>query len=296
MHDDDPTDVVHDDVARLLFGDEPLGRPILGSVASIEALSRDTIANYYRDWYQPQHLVVAAAGNLRHEDVVEQVAKAFELGDVTIDPTATPTAPRSGPVAPAPAPSVAVVHRPTEQANLVLGLHGVSRVDDRRYALSVLNAALGGGMSSRLFQEVREKRGLAYSVYSYNSQFADTGMVGIYAGCMPGKVDDVLRLCREQLDEVVQHGITDEELDRGKGQMRGGLVLGLEDTGSRMSRIGKAELVYGELLSVDELLARIDAVSLDDIRAIARDVLSDQPSLAVIGPFDADRDFSAAVA
>jgi predicted Zn-dependent peptidase len=121
-------------------------------------------------------------------------------------------------------------------------------------------------------------------------------MFGIYAGCLPGKVDDVLHLCREQLDDVVRHGITAEELDRGKGQMRGGLVLGLEDTGSRMSRIGKAELVYGELLSVEELLSRIDAVTLDDIRAVAHDVLSDAPSLAVIGPFDSDRDFSAAVA
>jgi predicted Zn-dependent peptidase len=296
MHDDDPTDVVHDDFARLLFGDEPLGRPVLGSVTSIEQLAGDTISQYYRDWYQPQHLVVAAAGNLRHEDVVEQVAKAFEIGDVIVDVGAVASEPRSGPGAPPRTPSVGVAHRRTEQANLVLGLPGVSRVDDRRYALSVLNAALGGGMSSRLFQEVREKRGLAYSVYSYNSQFADTGMFGIYAGCLPGKVDDVLRLCREQLDDVVQHGVTDEELDRGKGQMRGGLVLGLEDTGSRMSRIGKAELVYGELLSVEELLARIDAVSLDDIRAVARDVLSDQPTLAVIGPFDADRDFSAAIA
>ena len=296
MHDDDPTDVVHDDFARLLFGDEPLGRPILGTVESIEGLSRDTLARYYRRRYRPENLVVAAAGNLDHAELVAMVAAGFDCGAVTIDPGAVATSPRSG-TGPTPrAATIGVAERPTEQANLVLGLPGLARTDDRRYALSVLNAALGGGMSSRLFQEIREKRGLAYSVYSYNSQYADTGTFGIYAGCLPKKVDDVLALCREQLDAVVQHGISDEELDRGKGQMRGGLVLGLEDTGSRMSRIGKAELVYGELLSVAELLSRIEAVTPDDIRAVARDVLGGPPSLAVIGPFGADRDFSRAVA
>jgi predicted Zn-dependent peptidase len=150
-------------------------------------------------------------------------------------------------------------------------------------------------MSSRLFQEIREKRGLAYSVYSYASSHADTGMFGVYAGCAPGKVDEVLDLCREQLDQVATSGLTDEELRRAKGQMRGSLVLGLEDTGSRMSRLGKAELVYGELLEVDEILARIDAVTLDDVRDVAKDVLTRPLSLGVIGPFG-DRDFSEAIA
>ena len=156
----------------------------------------------------------------------------------------------------------------------------------------MLNAALGGGMSSRLFQEVREKRGLAYSVYSYHAQYADTGLFGVYAGCVPRKVDEVLAICRDELAKVAATGITVEELERGKGQLRGSLVLGLEDTGSRMSRIGKAELVYGELLSVDEVLARIDAVTLDDVAAVAADLLTVRPTLAVVGPFDEDRDFS----
>jgi predicted Zn-dependent peptidase len=296
MHDDDATDVVHDDFARLLFGDQPLGRPVLGTVGSIRGLPPDTIARYYRRWYRPEHLVVAAAGNLDHDEVVAQVAAAFDRAAVPIDPTAVPSQPRAGLITGSVPSAVGVVERPTEQANLVLGFPGLARTDERRYTLSVLNAALGGGMSSRLFQEVREKRGLAYSVYSYNSQFADAGMFGIYAGCLPNKVDDVLALCREQLDAVVHRGISDEELDRGKGQMRGGLVLGLEDTGSRMSRIGKAELVYGELLSVEELLAKIDAVTPHDIREVARAVLGGSPSLAVIGPFAPDRDFSRAVA
>ena len=188
------------------------------------------------------------------------------------------------------------MRRTTEQANVVLGGAGVARTDDRRFALGVLNAALGGGMSSRLFQEVREKRGLAYSVYSYHAQYADTGMFGVYAGCVPRKVDDVLAICRDEIAKVAAAGLTAEEIERGKGQLRGGLVLGLEDTGSRMSRIGKAELVYGEQLSVDQVLARIDAVTPDDVAEIAAVVLADTPTLAVVGPFDEDRDFTAAVA
>jgi predicted Zn-dependent peptidase len=191
---------------------------------------------------------------------------------------------------------VRVVRRTTEQANVVLGALGVSRSDERRFALGVLNAALGGGMSSRLFQEVREKRGLAYSVYSYHAQYADTGLFGIYAGCVPRKVDDVLSICREELEKVAAHGITAEELDRGKGQLKGSLVLGLEDTGSRMSRIGKAELVYGEFLSVDRVLAHIDEVTLDDVAAVSADITSVRPTLAVVGPFDESRDFTPAVA
>jgi predicted Zn-dependent peptidase len=187
------------------------------------------------------------------------------------------------------------VHRPIEQANLVLGVPGLPHTDDRRFALGVLSSALGGGMSSRLFQEVREKRGLAYSVYSYTAQYADTGVFGVYAGCLPKKVDQVLDICRDQLVSVADRGLTDEELARGKGQLRGSLVLGLEDSGSRMSRIAKAELVYGELLSVDEVLRRIEEVTLDDVRAVAAATLGRRPTLAVIGPFE-DHDFSAAVA
>jgi predicted Zn-dependent peptidase len=177
---------------------------------------------------------------------------------------------------------------------VVLGMPGVSRTDERRFALGVLSCALGGGMSSRLFQEVREKRGLAYSVYSYASHYADLGMFGVYAGCLPKKVEQVLDICRNELLQVAAQGITEAELDRGKGQMKGSLVLGLEDTGSRMSRIGKSELVYGELLSVDEILSRISSVTLDDVRDVARDVLGATPTLAVVGPFEAGHDFSSA--
>jgi predicted Zn-dependent peptidase len=296
MHDDDPTDAVHDVFADQLFGDTPLGRPIAGTVASIEALRRPAITGYYRRRYRPENTVVAVAGNVDHATVVRQVRRAFSAAGF-IGGDARPLPARTGSTRRPPARGGAqLVPRRTEQANVVLGVPAVARTDERRFALGVLNAALGGGMSSRLFQEVREKRGLAYSVYSYTAQYADTGSLAIYAGCLPKKVDDVLSLCREELDKVAQHGLTDEELARGKGQLRGSLVLGLEDTGSRMSRIAKAELVHGELMPVDGVLGEIDAVSPDDVRELAADLLRSPLSLAVVGPFDESRDFAPAVA
>ncbi len=296
MSDDDPSDLVHDSFAQAVFGDTPLGRPILGTSESIEGLSRTTINSYYRRHYRPENMVVAAAGNLDHAEVVRLVKRAFGAVGALADVSAAPVEARIGGRQRLSRPGVHVEQRATEQANFVLGMPGMSRVDDRRFALGVLNAVLGGGMSSRLFQEVREKRGLAYSVYSYNAQYADTGLFGVYAGCQPDKVDEVLALCRGELDKVVERGITADELVRGRGQLRGALVLGLEDTGSRMSRIGKSELVYGELLGVNAILARIDAVTLDDVRQVAAEVLDAAPTLAVIGPFEPGRDFSAAVA
>ncbi|GAA4237060.1 putative Zn-dependent peptidase [Streptosporangium album] len=293
MHDDDPSDMVHEQFSAEMYGDTPIGRPILGTVDSINAVSRDRIAEYYRRYYLPTHTVVSVAGNVTHEQVVALVAAAYERAGA-LGGDASPVAPRlSGPGIEARS-GVRLVHRPTEQANLVLGTTGLTRTDERRFALGVFNAALGGGMSSRLFQEIREKRGLAYSAYSYTSAYADTGQFGIYVGCLPSKIDDVLKICREEVLRVVADGITEEEIARGKGQMRGGLVLGLEDTGSRMSRIGKGELVYDELLSVDDVLARIEAVTPEEITEVACDVLNRPMTLAVIGPYE-DKDFGWAV-
>lgn len=301
MHDDDPGDVVHDTFAASLFGATPLGRPVLGTIESIEGLSRRTISGYYRRRYTPPRMVVAVAGHLEHAKVVRLVRTAFDRaglldGAGAGEPEAPRTGPTRRPAAVGLAERVSVTRRPTEQANVVLGTLGLRRDDERRFTLGVLNNALGGGMSSRLFQEVREKRGLAYSVYSYSSQYSDAGVFGVYAGCQPAKVDEVLALCREQLDLLAADGLTAEELARGKGQVKGSLVLGLEDTGSRMSRLGKSELVYGELLSVDEIIARIDAVTLDDVHALARDLLAQPLALGVIGPFEPDRDFDRVVA
>jgi predicted Zn-dependent peptidase len=297
MNEDDPADSVHEAFTAQLFGDTPLGRPILGTVDSINAITRDQIFEHYVARYTPPHLVVAAAGNLEHDAVVAGVRAAFAeaTGEhLLAHSTAAPAPPRlrGGPGAlwdgygPAAGSGVKLVSRPIEQANLVLGCEGLARTDDRRFGLGVLNAALGGGMSSRLFQEVREKRGLAYSVYSFSAQHAETGMWGVYAGCLPSKADEVLSICAAEVTKVVNEGLTDAELDRGKGQVRGGIVLGLEDPSSRMTRLGKSELVYPSLEPVDDLLAAIDAVTHDDVRAIAAEVLTRPKALAVVGPFD----------
>jgi predicted Zn-dependent peptidase len=292
MRDDDPSDLVGDLFGEALFGSTPLGRPVIGDVATIETLTRDRIAGYYQRKYTPDTMVVAVAGAVDHAALVAQVRAAF---GARLDTGATPRPPRTG-SAPkrAPVRRVTVAERPTEQANLVLGGTGLARTDERRFALSVLNNALGGGMSSRLFQEIREKRGLAYSVYSFTSHHAGAGQFGVSVGCHPAKVPEVLSIAREQLAEVAAHGVTDAEVARGKGQSRGGLVLGLEDSGSRMSRIGKGELAYGEVLTVDEVLARIDAVTVEDCRAVAADVLARPQCLTVVGPFT-DTDFATAL-
>ncbi|MDA8435662.1 MAG: pitrilysin family protein [Actinomycetales bacterium] len=295
MRDDDPGDLVHEEFADAMFGPTPLGRPILGTVDTIAAITPRAIRGFYQRRYRPESMVVAAAGNVDHATVVRLVRKAFGAGGF-LDGDTAPALPRAGAFRTRGAGDVRVLTKTTEQANVVLGVPGLSREDDRRFALGVLNSALGGGMSSRLFQEIREKRGLAYSVFSFASHYADTGMFGVYAGCMPKKVDEVLGITRDELAKVAARGLTDEELSRGKGQVRGGLVLGLEDTGSRMSRIGKAELLAGELWSIADVLAAIDAVTIDDVREIAGELLETTPTLAVIGPFDADRDFSSAVA
>ena len=286
MNDDDPTDTVHEAFTAQLFGDTPLGRPILGTTNSINAITRDQIFEHYQARYTPEHLVVAAAGNLEHDAVVRLVRQAF--GPV-LDRAAEPAAPRlngSHPGLGAQAGTgTRLISRPIEQANLVLGCEALARTDDRRFALGVLNAAFGGGMSSRLFQEVREKRGLAYSVYSFSAQHADTGVWGVYVGCLPAKADEVLGICTEEIARVVDGGLTDAELARGKGQLRSSIVLGLEDPSSRMSRLGKAELVYPRLEPVDEVLTSISAVTSDDVRQVAAEILTRPKALAVVGPF-----------
>jgi predicted Zn-dependent peptidase len=284
MTEDDPGDVVHDLFARTMFGDTPLGRPVLGTVDTVEALTADRIRRFYKKHYDPTHLVVAAAGNVDHATVVRQVRRAFEKAGALTRADAVPVAPRDGRRTIRTAGRVEVLNRRTEQAHVVLGVPGLARTDDRRWALGVLNTALGGGMSSRLFQEVREKRGLAYSVYSYTSGFADCGLFGVYAGCRPSQVHDVLSICRDELDRVAGEGLTDDEIARAIGQLKGSTVLGLEDTGALMNRLGKSELCWGDHMSVDDMLARMAAVTPDDVREVAAELLGQRPSLSVIGP------------
>ncbi|MFJ6747649.1 M16 family metallopeptidase [Streptomyces sp. NPDC091266] len=284
MTEDDPGDCVHDLFAHTMLGDTPLGRPVLGSVDTVNALTPERIRRFYKKHYDPTHLVVTAAGNVDHAKVVRLVRRAFERAGAPQHPDATPMAPRAGARTIRAGGRVDLLNRKTEQAHVILGMPGMARTDDRRWAMGVLNTALGGGMSSRLFQEVREKRGLAYSVYSYTSGFADCGLFGVYAGCRPNQVHDVLKICRDELDKVASDGLTDDEIRRAIGQLRGSTVLGLEDTGALMHRLGKSELCWGEQMSVDEMLARIAAVTPDEVREVARDVLGARPSLSVIGP------------
>jgi predicted Zn-dependent peptidase len=283
MTDDDPGDAVHDEFASVIFGDSPLGRPILGTQETIESIGRSAINRFYRSRYRPESMVIAAAGNLDHATVVAQVRRAFAPH---LDPDTDVAEVRRHGRRRALGSGIKVTTRPTEQANLVFGVPGIARGDDRRYAMAVLTTAFGGGMSSRLFQEVREKRGLAYSVYAFAQGFAEHGLLGFYVGCLPSKVQTVLEVCRDQVADLVARGLDEEEIARGKGQVRGATVLGQEDTGSRMTRIARAELHGEPLLSIDQALARVDAVSAGEIHDLARDLLVADPALAVIGPFD----------
>jgi predicted Zn-dependent peptidase len=286
MHEDEPGDEVHDIFTEAVYGDHPLGRLISGTEDSIKSMTRTQINGFYRRRYTAPNIVIAAAGNLEHATVVRLVRKAL-AGTALDSAPAEPAGPRLGNKrVPTQKPHTVVRNRDTEQAHVVLGGIGIGRRDERRFALGVLNNVLGGGMSSRLFQEIREKRGLAYSVYSYASQYADAGLFGVYAGCAPGKVEEVLDLARKELAAVAADGLNDEEIARGKGMVKGSYVLGLEDTGSRMSRLAKSELMYGDLMTVDELLTRVDAVTPEEVRRIAAELLDQPMTLAVVGPFD----------
>ncbi|MEV4622908.1 pitrilysin family protein [Asanoa sp. NPDC049573] len=293
MHEDEPGDEVHDIFATAVYGRHPLGRLISGTEETISPMTRRQIETFYRRNYVAPSIVIAAAGNLDHTAVVRQVRAAL-AGTPLDTPAATPVGQRpSTPAVKLRTGQVAVSSKDSEQAHVVLGGAGIARLDQRRFALSVLNNVLGGGMSSRLFQEIREQRGLAYSVYSYASQFADSGLFAVYAGCAPGKVEEVLDLTRTSLATVARDGVTAAEIARGKGMAKGSYVLGLEDTGSRMSRLAKGEFLYDDPLTVDELLAKVDAVTLDEVNTLAAELCGQPMSLAVIGPFeDGDVRFS----
>jgi predicted Zn-dependent peptidase len=284
MHDDDAEDVVTNLFEGTCWQDSPLGRPIAGSPQSIAALTRRQILRFYRGHYRPENMVVSVAGNVDHTSVLRQVRAAFSRSGFLADSSRKPLAPRRSARFRRARPGRAEAGRPLEQVNVLLGVNGLSRTDERRYTLGVLNAALGGGPSSRLFQEIRERRGLAYSVYSFPSHYSDAGTFCIGAGCLPGKLDDLLTGVRGELAALVEGGITKEELARGQGQLRGGLVLGLEDSSSRMARIGKAELLYDELLSIEDVINRIDAVTLEDVHTLARRLFRQPETLAVVGP------------
>jgi predicted Zn-dependent peptidase len=284
MRDDDPGDLIHDLFAEGLWKGHPLGRPVLGTRETIGSVSRDQVKRFYDRLYRPPHFVIAAGGNVGHEDLCALAEEHMDTG-ARLSTGQSPKVRTGGDIPPVSAATV-VKHRPTEQAHISLGTSGYSRKDPKRFAFGVVNSALGGGMSSRLFQEIREKRGMAYSVYSYHTMFAETGLFSVYAGTTPTKARDVIDIVQREMRDISAGGLTDEELERAKGHLKGSLVLSLEDTSGRMSRIGRSEISHGEILSVDEVLARTDAVTKEDAEAVARDVFSRPMALTVIGPFE----------
>ena len=290
MRDDDPSDLVHDLYAETYYGNTTLGRPILGTIQSIKEMSRSSVFNYYKKKYLPQDLVVAVAGNIKHKCVVAMVEEALSR-DNFLNVKGAPQIRPNTPVKTKPMQSVGLLTRKTEQAHMFYGMEGVARSDERRFAMGVLASALGGGMSSRLFQEIREKRGLAYSVYAYAQQFAGSGQIGFYAGCNPTKAIEVVEIIREVLADVAENGMSHEEIERAKGAVRGSLVLSQEDSASRMSRIGKNEIVYGQVMGFDDILKAIARVNPSDVREIASEYLTKSPTLALVGPFKNEAKF-----
>jgi len=290
MRDDDPSDLVHDLYAETYYGDTQLGRPILGTIKSIKEMTRSSVFNYYKKKYLPQDLVVAVAGNIKHKRVVAMVEEALSR-DNFLDVKGSPQIRPNTAIKTKPVQSVGLLTRQTEQAHMFYGMEGVTRSDERRFAMGVLASALGGGMSSRLFQEIREKRGLAYSVYAYAQQFAGSGQIGFYAGCNPSKAIEVVEIIREVLADVAENGMSHEEIERAKGAVRGSLVLSQEDSGSRMSRIGKNEIVYGQVMGFDDILKAISRVNATDVREIANEFLTKSPTLALVGPFKSEAKF-----
>ena len=286
MRDDDPEDTIGDVFLSAMFGDHPVGRPVIGSVDSVSAMTRDQLHSFHVRRYVPERMVVAVAGNVDHRHVVGLVREYF---GARLCEGRDPRPPRKGVGRTPGRPGLALVNRDCEQTHLFLGVRAPGRHWEHRWALSVLNTALGGGLSSRLFQQIRETRGLAYSVYSAIDTFADTGALSVYAACLPERFTEVVQVTTEVLEAVARDGITENECRIAKGSLRGGLLLGLEDSASRMNRIGRSEINYGEYRTVANTLQRIDAVTLDEVNAVARKVLSGRYGAAVLGPHRSKR-------
>lgn len=295
MDRDDPADVAHESFVEAVFGHHPLGRPIGGTEEAITSIPRDAVMRHYKRYYRPDELVVTAAGGLDHDDVCSQVMEALRRSGWELAKGAPPVARRTPTEAVAdPESTVKVVERAVEQANIIVGCPSLVATDERKFVMSVLNAVLGGGMSSRLFQEIREKRGLAYATYSFSVGYADAGYFAMYAGCAPSKAKQVIELLNAELEKLAATEITATELQKAVGQLSGGIVLALEDSGSRMSRLGRAELVTGEFVDIDETLARINAVTPGQIRELAAELAAAPRTTAVVGPFDDAGEFEPA--
>jgi predicted Zn-dependent peptidase len=286
MADDDPSDVTNERFFEAVLGEHPLGRPIGGSPETIRAASRDAVWNHYRANYRPQDLVITVAGAVDHDELVAGVTAALQKAGWDLGIAASPVARRD------PSDDVIergsalkVVQRPIEQANVIVGVPGLTATDPRRSTMAVLNSIFGGGMSSRLFQEIREKRGLVYSVYSFSPGYSDSGLFGMYAGCTPSKAVQVTELMMSEFRRMAE-GVTAEEIARAQGQLSGAAALALEDSDTRMSRLGRSEITLGEFVDLDESLRRLSLVTADGIRELAADLSARPLSIAAVGTVD----------
>jgi len=279
MVEDTPDDIIHDLFAAQIWGGHPLARPILGTRELVSGFHRDAIADYFGEEYVPPRIIIAVAGNVTHEQVVELFGKGF-------NGYTRPARPRASEAVKL-APGINIVHKALEQVHLVMGFPGLAHAAPERYAMFVLNDVIGGSMSSRLFQEVRERQGLAYSVHSGVQAFMDTGLMYVYAATDVENFSKVLKSILKELRDVKKHGVTEEELRRSKDHLKGSLMLSLESTSSRMNRLAKHELHLGSFLTIDEMLVSIDGVRHDEVQALVSQVIDEeQLALTTLGPLD----------
>lgn len=298
MASDDLADVANERFFEAVLGEHPLGRPIGGSNETILGANRDDVDRHYRAQYDPSTLVVTAAGAVDHDRLIELVLAALNgsheerwntdvartpVRRAKFEPTVEPVAAQTLAAAPAAAPSLVKVDRPSEQINLLIGTQGLVANDPRRFAFGIMNSVLGGGMSSRLFQEIREKRGLAYTAYSFGASYSDAGVFGMYAGSAPEKTASVIELSKQELDRMASDGITEEEFERSLGQIAGSSALALEDSETRMGRLARAELGSGEFYDLDVSLERFEAVTADDITSVASMLAASPLTIVAVG-------------
>ncbi|MFH0809425.1 MAG: pitrilysin family protein [Pseudomonadota bacterium] len=278
---DTPDDYVHELLGQAMWGDHPLGSSILGTVESVKSFGRRHISRYMARTYGPRNMLIVAAGNLDHDQLLEIVAPLFSGLANDNEPV-----PRCPPVARA---ETGVLTRELEQVHLCLGAKGLASAAPERYGAALLNVILGGSMSSRLFQSIREKKGLAYSIYSYLSSYADSGGVAVYAGVDPAKANETLRLILREIKRLKRELIPDDELSGAKKHLRGGILLSAENTDNRMTRLAKNEIVFGRLVPYEEMMADMEKVTSEDVRGLANELFrQDSLSLALVGPVEKD--------
>lgn len=279
MYEDAPDELVHDIFASSIWQGHSLGQPIIGTVDVVNSLSRDRLYDYYKEHYNPSRMIVAVAGNIKHDLVMDRLRPIFEKRAGGESPRQINK--------PANQRQITCRNKDTEQVHLIVGAPGLKLGHEKIYIMQLITTILGGGLSSRLFQEIREKRGLVYSVYSYHSSYQDAGLFGMYAGLSKQNVDEVLGLIFKEVKDIQVNGVQEEELHRAKEQLKGNLYLGLENVNARMSRLGKSQMYLGRVVAPEEVIDKLNMVTTNDIQELAQEMLDPQGfSLASVGPWD----------